>query len=183
VSPVPHLWIAADIPEYCGVRNVVVACVTCPGGAGVVPPPSVSQVHRTITSPQGCVTLSGAFCTVPGSPSAKRVSGPWSSNCTPPPWWPNRPGTFGTDQSLPLLTSSQDCASSGIDVHLVRLGDSLPGRIFPLPNRKMFLRLSMMTCYSFQLSCSSLQPLVLGRSVRISSQNGHVNSWTSPIKL
>ncbi len=25
--------------------------------------------------------------------------------------------------------------------------------------------------------------LFLGRSVRISSQNGHVNSWTSPIKL
>jgi hypothetical protein len=133
---------------------MVIACIAYPGGAGVVPPPLLSQGRGSIASPHGCVTSAGAFCTIPGSPSVNRVSCPWSSNCTPPPWQPNRPARFGTDQSLPLLTSSQDCTSSGIDVHLVRLGDSLPGRIFPPPNWKIFLKLFMMVCYSFLLSCT-----------------------------
>jgi hypothetical protein len=77
----------------------------------------------------------------------------------PPPRRPNHPATFGTDQSLPLLTSSQDCASSEINVHLDRLGDSLLDGICPPPNWKIFLRLSMLTSYSSLLSCSSVSPL------------------------
>jgi hypothetical protein len=77
----------------------------------------------------------------------------------PPTRRPNHPTMFGTDQSSPSLTSSQDCASSGIDVHLVRLGDSLLDGICPPPNWKIFLRLSILTSYSSLLSCSSVSPL------------------------
>jgi hypothetical protein len=158
VSPMPHFWIAADILEYGRVRDVVVACVACPGGAGVVPPPLLSLGRGSIASPHGCVTYAGVFCPCPRSPKVKHVSVPWSSNCTTPPWQPNRPATIGADQSLSSLTSSQDCASSGINVHLVRLGDLLPGCSFPPPNWKMFPRIFMMTCYSFRLRCSSVPP-------------------------